>query len=86
MSDFHAIGGVGETLRALLLDRMDVPPELAPTPLRVSVGSPRSDVTNPLQTAEAPRVNLFLYMVAENGALKTRPGGHSRHGSDQEGA
>jgi hypothetical protein len=72
MSDFHAIGGVGETLRALLLDRMDVPPELAPAPLRVSIGSPRSDVTNPLQTAESPRVNLFLYKVSENAALKNQ--------------
>jgi hypothetical protein len=72
MSDFHAIGGVGETLRALLLDRMDVPPELPPSPLRVSLGSPRSDVTNPLQAAETPRVNLFLYTVAENGALKNQ--------------
>src|SRR5262249_55681186 len=72
MSDFHAIGGVGETLRALLLDRMEVPPELGSAPLRVSIGSPPSAGTNPLQAAETPRVNLFLYMVVENGALKNQ--------------
>jgi hypothetical protein len=72
MSDFHSIGGVSETMRSLLLDRMELPPELAPTPLRVTIGQPRSDVTNPLQTAEAPRVNLFLYRLVENAGLKNQ--------------
>lgn len=72
MSDFHAIGGVSETLRALLLDRMELPPELAPAPLRVSIGSPRSEVANPLLAAENPRVNLFLYRVVESGWLKNQ--------------
>ena len=69
MSDYHAIGGVSETMRSLLLDRMELPPELAPSPLRVTIGQPRSDVANPLQTAEAPRVNLFLYQIVENAFL-----------------
>src|SRR5215469_10774610 len=72
MSDFHAIGGVSESLRSLLLDRMELPGELGATPLRVTIGTPRSDVLNQFTTAEAPRVNLFLFRVAENGWLKNQ--------------
>lgn len=72
MSDFHAIGGVSETLRSLLLDRMELPGELGPTPLRVTIGTPRSDIQNPFTAAEAPRVNLFLFRVVENGWLKNQ--------------
>lgn len=84
MSDFHAIGGVSETLRSLLLDRMELPGELAGTPLRVTIGSPRSDVLNQFTTAETPRVNLFLFRVVENGWLKNQEipgsGNPSAHG------
>jgi hypothetical protein len=72
MSDFHAIGGVSETLRSLLLDRMDLPGELAGAALRVTIGTPRSDVQNQFTTAETPRVNLFLFRVVENGWLKNQ--------------
>lgn len=72
MSDFHAIGGVSETLRFLLLDRMELPGELTGTPLRVTVGSPRSNVPNPFTDAEAPRVNLFLFRIVENAWLKNQ--------------
>jgi hypothetical protein len=71
MSDFHAIGGVSETLRTLLLDRMEVPAGLG-APLKVTIGMPRSDVPDPTTTAETPRVNLFLYRVVENGWLKNQ--------------
>src|SRR2546425_7490377 len=72
MSDFHAIGGVSETLRSLLLDRMERPAELGATPLRVTIGQPRSDVQNPFTTGETPRVNLFLFRIVENGWLKNQ--------------
>jgi hypothetical protein len=79
MSDFQAIGGVSETLRALLEDRMELPAE-AQSGFTVTIGPPKSDVApNQPETAEQPRVNLFLYKIAENGALKNQeiPG----HGS-----
>lgn len=72
MSDFHAIGGVSETLRFLLLDRMERPAELGATALRVTIGQPRSDVQNPFITGETPRVNLFLFRIVENGWLKNQ--------------
>jgi hypothetical protein len=71
MSDFHAIGGVSETLRSLLLDRMEVPEGLG-APLEVTIGMPKSDVVDPTKAAETPRVNLFLYRVVENGWLKNQ--------------
>src|SRR5262249_34470596 len=48
------------------------PKELAPAVLRVTIGTPRSDVQNQFTTAETPRVNLLLFRVAENGWLKNQ--------------
>lgn len=80
MSDFQAIGGVSETLRALLEDRMELPADAVGN-FVVTIGPPKSDITqNQPDAAEPPRVNLFLYKIAENGALKNQeiPGhGHS---------
>jgi hypothetical protein len=68
MTTFEAIGGVGATLKTLLVDRVDQPPGLgAPlVPIPVSVGMPPED------DDEAPQLNLFLYRVTENGYLKNQ--------------
>jgi len=78
MSDFQAIGGVSETLRVLLEDRMEIP-SVAVANFRVSIGPPRPETPINQDVAENPRVNLFLYRVLENGSLKNQeiPG----HGS-----
>jgi Pvc16 N-terminal domain len=71
VSNFLAIGGVSATLQRLLKDRM--PQELEPLGInfQVTVSSPRSDQQNG-QEMEEPRINLFLYRVTENGALKNQ--------------
>lgn len=68
MSNFMAIGGVSATLQRLLKDRMELPPNET---VQVTVSSPRSEQQNG-QDVEQPRVNLFLYRVTENGALKNQ--------------
>lgn len=78
MSNFQAIGGVSDTLRTLLMDRMELPEDLAAVP--VTIGPPRPDTQNQQPDAmEAARVNLFLYRLTENAVLKNQeiPG----HGS-----
>src|SRR5262245_55909061 len=69
VSTFQAVGGVSASLQALLRDRMDLPQGTTRAELQVTVSSPPGDDT---QAAEAPRVNLFLYRVTENGALKNQ--------------
>lgn len=71
MSNYQALGGVSETMRALLVDRMEFPPAMPPG-FRVSIGPPRPDARVDTEAAEAPRVNLFLYRVDENAALKNQ--------------
>jgi hypothetical protein len=70
MSDFQAFGAVSATLRDLLLDRMELPSDVGRSMFDVTVGYPRSDSTG--ATLESSRVNLFLYRVTENGALKNQ--------------
>jgi hypothetical protein len=70
MSDFLAIGGASETMRLLLEDRMELPNGL--NSLDVTIGAPRPGNHNQPASAESPRVNLFLYRVGENGALKNQ--------------
>jgi hypothetical protein len=81
MSDFQAIGGVSETLRALLEDRMELPADAVGS-FVVTIGPPKSDTQNQQEAAESPRVNLFLYKIAENGSLKNQEiPGHGHPGS-----
>src|SRR5437660_3453496 len=70
MSNFLAIGGVSATLQALLRDRMELPSGIGGTNLQVTISTPPSE--DETQTAEPPRVNLFLYRTTENGALKNQ--------------
>ncbi|MDJ0802839.1 MAG: DUF4255 domain-containing protein [Desulfobacterales bacterium] len=69
MSDYYAIGAVSATLQRLLRDRMEIPEGVSS--VHVTVSTPGSDAENG-QTLETPRVNLFLYKVTENGALKSQ--------------
>lgn len=71
MADYRAISGVSSTLRDLLADRIELPPSVVPTAFEVTVGLPRSDAGTP-QAVETPRVNLFLYRLTENAALKNQ--------------
>jgi len=78
MTDFHGIGAVSTSLKTLLEDRMQLPAGAVPTV--VTVAPPRSEATD--GAAEKARVNLFLYRVTENGALKNQelPGRASSNG------
>jgi hypothetical protein len=69
VSNFLAVGGVSASLQALLRDRMELPQGTTRAELQVAVSSPPGDEA---QAAEAPRVNLFLYRVTENGSLKNQ--------------
>ena len=69
MSDDQAIAGVSATLQNLLEDRMELP--VGVSSLQVTVSTPRSEQDNG-QGVEEPRVNLFLYHVTENAALKNQ--------------
>jgi hypothetical protein len=69
MSDYQAIGAVSTTLQRLLKDRMELPSSLPG--LQVTVSTPSPDPGNG-QSVEEARVNLFLYQVTENGALKNQ--------------
>lgn len=68
MSNFQAIGGVSETLRTLLRDRMEMPTGVLNVP--VTILPPQEDQDG--DAAEDPQVNLFLYRVTENGSLKNQ--------------
>ncbi|HEY5912260.1 MAG TPA: DUF4255 domain-containing protein [Verrucomicrobiae bacterium] len=69
MSSFLAIGGVSATLQTLLRDRMELPTGVVRANLAVSIGVPPAEED---AGVEPPRVNLFLYRVTENGALKNQ--------------
>ena len=73
MAGFEAIGGVSETLRRLLKDRMELPSTIDPAvnDVSITIGTPRTPHQDE-QTTEALRVNLFLYQVVENGTLKNQ--------------
>jgi hypothetical protein len=62
MSDYRAIAAVSSTLRDLLKDRMEH------SPVTVTIAPPDVNVNN----VTGPRLNLFLYQVSENGALKNQ--------------
>jgi hypothetical protein len=62
MSGFKAIRGVSSTLKSLLSDEMER------TPVHVTLLPP--DVTPTVATED--RINLYLYMVTENGNLKNQ--------------
>src|SRR2546428_5348482 len=79
MADFHALGGVSATLRTLLIDRMEMPGGMATVPtakhvtVPITIGPPPpvpKDADPP--QPEAPRINLFLYRVTENGYLQNQ--------------
>ncbi|HVX67235.1 MAG TPA: Pvc16 family protein [Bryobacteraceae bacterium] len=61
MSGFLAMSAVSSTLRALLRDRMEQPVDVTIAPPDVSVSG-----------IAGRRVNLYLYQVSENGALKNQ--------------
>ena len=69
MSDYQAIGAVSATLQRLLRDRMELLSD--GTSVKVTVSTPGPEQGNG-QAVEAPRVNLFLYKVSENAALKNQ--------------
>lgn len=71
MADFRAISGVSATLQTLLHDRMENPVVVTIAPPDVTV----TDVTG-------SRVNLYLYDVKENAALKNQEiRGHGHPGA-----
>src|SRR5215471_17074875 len=61
MSSFAAMAGVSSKLRNLLRDRMEQPVDVTIAPPDVTVGS-----------ISGRRVNLYLYLVTENGSLKNQ--------------
>jgi hypothetical protein len=69
MSDFQAIGAVSATLQRLLKDRMELP--IGVPSVQVTLSTPSPEQGNG-QAVEEPQVNLFLYQVTENGALKNQ--------------
>lgn len=69
MSNYKAIGAVSATLQRLLRDRMELPVD--ENHFHVTVSTPDPDMGNG-QSVEEARVNLFLYQVTENGALKNQ--------------
>ncbi|MGB5620379.1 MAG: DUF4255 domain-containing protein [Desulfobacterales bacterium] len=69
MSDFQAIGAVSTTLQRLLKDRMELPSGVSS--VQITLSTPGPDQGNG-QTVEEPRINLFLYQVSENAALKNQ--------------
>ncbi|HXB69540.1 MAG TPA: DUF4255 domain-containing protein [Candidatus Acidoferrales bacterium] len=69
MSNFLAIGGVSATFQTLLRDRMELPQGTSRTDLQVTVSIPQAEDA---ALYEKPRVNLFLYRVTENAALKNQ--------------
>jgi hypothetical protein len=71
MADFRGIGAVSATLQALLADRMELPATQT-VPVPVTVGAPPEDAAGAEPQPETPRVNLFLYRVTENAALKNQ--------------
>jgi len=70
MSDFTAIGGVSATLKALLVDRMELPDTIGP--FTVTIGPPYFTASDNAPHAEPARLNLFLYRVTENGFLQNQ--------------
>lgn len=68
MSNYAALGGVSSTLRALLRDRMEIPPlPSGVTTVPITVVTPDED-----DDTSTPRINLFLYRVTENGTYKNQ--------------
>lgn len=63
MSNLHAIGGVSETLKTLLADRMELPGGVT-SPIIITIGKPPPE-PEPEDTVPA-RINLFLYRATEN--------------------
>jgi hypothetical protein len=61
MSDYRAIAGVSSTLQTLLTDFMTAPPDITLAPPDV-----------PVDGKSGKRINLYLYLVAENAYLKNQ--------------
>jgi len=61
MSDYRAIAGVSGTLQTLLVDFMTTPPDVTLAPPDV-----------PVDGKTGKRINLYLYLVAENAHLKNQ--------------
>lgn len=78
MADFRAISGVSATLRALLVDRMELPDGMTIVPsaglvtIPITIGPPPPAPKEDAPTQESPRINLFLYRVTENGYLQNQ--------------
>ena len=71
MTDYRALGAVSTTLRSLLRDRMELPDDVSPDQLQISIGPPLPQQQDDEQI-EPARLNLFLYRVAENPFLKNQ--------------
>lgn len=71
MSDFQAIAGVSETLKALLEDRMNLTaPNLAPRDkVTITISHPSVD---PSPAPSGPRLNLFLFDVVQSPYLRNQ--------------
>jgi hypothetical protein len=65
MSSYEAVGAVSNTLKQLLIDKLDVPSGVV-GPIPVTVGPPPEEP----DVVAGPLVNLFLYRICENGALQ----------------
>lgn len=62
---------ISATLRTLLRDRMELPAQVTLDTLLVTISTPHAENPVAAQPAtELPRVNLFMYQVSENAALK----------------
>lgn len=78
MSDYLAIAGVSESLKALLEDRMHLTAPDTASKQRVTISISHPDV-KPGETPTGPRLNLFLYEISHSPFLRNQelggPGG-----------
>ena len=69
MPDTARIMGVSRTLRTLLANRVEPPPNVAS--VAVTISTPRTD-PDAAPSAEPTRLNLFLYRITENRTFKNQ--------------
>lgn len=67
MSNYLAVGGVSNTIRNLLSDRMELPPDVSDSDLQVTIGTPSED-----DDTSTTRINLFLYKVTRSASLSNQ--------------
>ena len=72
MGDFTALAATSETIKRLLLDRMELPDTLPRSSFTITVSTPTQADDAIEGAAEDPRINLFLYRVVENASLKNQ--------------